>query len=200
MRVEVPAATRHTVEDLLAGGGDGEGGDGEGEGVRSSAREAAIFFGGGQTSRPTVEVKKMPSFFDAEGVRSGRSRAGSGRRVASRRGRGRRGTPRDASFLRERVEVRVVASRDARREVRRITRLRSIGRQSRLGAVATERARALAGNEEEDALRTWTWKTAPCGWTCGFGRNGGDGRGQLRVAKRAPRGGARPMRDVGIVR
>lgn len=85
-----------------------------------------------------------------------------------------------------------VASRDARREVRRITRL-PIGRTvaSRSGG---DRGASAAGNEEEDAVRTWTWKTAPCGRTCGFGRNGGTTRGQLRVAFDAPRGGARPMR------
>lgn len=46
--------------------------------------------------------------------------------------------------------------------------------KSRLGAVASERERSPE-TREEDALRTWTWKTASCGWTCGFGRGGDDG-------------------------
>jgi hypothetical protein len=83
LRVEVSAATRHTVEDLLAKGGDGEGGDGEGEGqvrVRRASADGGFF--GGRTDKTAGTVCPVPPvFFDAEGVRSGRSRAGKGRRA-----------------------------------------------------------------------------------------------------------------------
>lgn len=46
------------------------------------ARRLAWFFlGGGQTKPPGPSVRSLPCFFDAEGVRSGRSRAGKGRRA-----------------------------------------------------------------------------------------------------------------------
>ena len=110
---------------------------------------------------------------------------------ASRRCRGRRGKPRDAPFLRDRVETRV----------RRVARCAPRGppdnparhRSPVASRSGGDRASA-AGNEEEDALRTWTWKTAPCGRTCGFGRNGGDDARSAPGRKAAPRGGARPMR------
>ena len=132
-------------------------------------------------------------FFRRRGcaLRSIEGREGTTR--ASRRRRGRRGPVRDAPF-RERPHRDARSSRRAmlRREVRRITRL-PIGRTvaSRSGG---DRGASAAGNEEEDAVRTWTWKTAPCGRTCGCWRNGGDDARSAPGRVRRPRGGARPMR------
>lgn len=155
-------------------------------------RLMVVFLGGGQTKPPGPSVRSLPCFSTPRvcaPVDRGPGRDG----APSRRRRGRRGPVRDAPF-RERPHRDARSSRRAmlRREVRRITRL-PIGRTvaSRSGG---DRGASAAGNEEEDAVRTWTWKTAPCGRTCGFGRNGGTTRGQLRVAFDAPRGGARPMR------
>jgi hypothetical protein len=97
-----------------------------------------------------------------------------------------------------------VASRDARREVRRITRL-PIGRTvaSRSGG---DRGASAAGNEEEDAVRTWTWKTAPCGRTCGCWRNGGDdarsapGRVRRATRRRATDAGMSASSDEALHR
>jgi len=75
----------------------------------------------------------------------------------------------------ERIEVRVCrVARCAPRRPPDTPPRRWRWRKSRLGAVASERERSPE-TREEDALRTWTWKTASCGWTCGFGRGGDDG-------------------------
>lgn len=197
MRVEVSAATRHTVEDLLAGGGDGEGGDGEGEGQVQVRRASAWFFFRGRTDETAGTVEVPLVFFDAEGVRSGRSRAGKGRRarpVAAADDAERRATRRFSATASRRA---FVASRDARREVRRITRL-AIGRQSRLGAVATERA--LPETKKRTLCAPGLGRLHLAGGPAGSGGTGGTTRGQLRVAK--PRHAAAHDRcgDVGIVR
>lgn len=185
MRVEVSAATRHTVEDLRVVSVRRWGGRGE-EAVRFSlgARQRRLF--------AFARTPRTPSVFDAEGMRSGRTRAGKGRRAGhfAAADDGNLRTTRHLFANASRCSS--VASRDAPRGVRRITRL-AIGRQSRV----SERWRASERSPEtrrEDAVRTWTWKTAPCGRTCGFGRSGGEGCGQLRVDKRQLRGVARPMR------
>lgn len=135
----------------------------------------------GPSSR--VRVPKPPDFFTKKKcrrfVRRGYAlRSHEGRERTTRR------SPRAAADDADRRVTRrssanasrcaSVASRDAPRDVRGIPRLRSRSPKSRLGAVASERERSPE-TREEDALRTWTWKTAPCGWTCRFGRGGGDG-------------------------
>lgn len=120
----------------------------------------------------------MPlSFCSRSGTRSGRVRAGSGRRV------GPPARPRTTRTVARRVvpeRERVRGARLSRRAMRPATSAgypaesRWRWPKSRLGAVASERERSPE-TREEDALRTWTWKTASCGWTCGFGRGGDDG-------------------------
>ena len=118
----------------------------------------------------------MPSMCSPPGVRSGRTRAGSGRRV------GPPARPRTTRTVARRVDP-PRTHRGARLSRRAMRPATSAGypaesrwrwRKSRLGAVASERERSPE-TREEDALRTWTWKTASCGWTCGFGRGGDDG-------------------------
>jgi hypothetical protein len=149
-------------------------------------RLMVVFLGGGQTKPPGPSVRSLPCFSTPR-VCAPVDR-GPGRDDArSRRRRGRRGHVRDAPF-RERPHRDARSSRRAmlRREVRRITRLPIVATvASRSGG---DRGASAAGNEEEDALRTWTWKTAPCGRTCGCWRNGGDdarsAKGRVRRATR----------------
>ena len=149
-------------------------------------RLMVVFFGGRTTTKPPGPSRSR-TVFSTPRVCAPVDR-GPGRDDArSRRRRGRRGPVRDAPF-RERPHRDARSSRRAmlRREVRRITRLPIVATvASRSGG---DRGASAAGNEEEDAVRTWTWKTAPCGRTCGFGRNGGDdarsAKGRVRRATR----------------
>lgn len=167
-------------------------------------RLMVVFLGGGQTKPPGPSVRSLPCFSTPR-VCAPVDR-GPGRDDArSRRRRGRRGPVRDAPF-RERPHRDARSSRRAmlRREVRRITRL-PIGRTvaSRSGG---DRGASAAGNEEEDALRTWTWKTAPCGRTCGCWRNGGDdarsapGRVRRATRRRATDAGMSASSDEALHR
>ena len=172
MRVEVSAATRHTVEDLGFRVVSREWTGNKGlEGQSLAPRRLRSF--ASRSRRKSRFRKNAFVVLFAEGTRSGRTRAGSGRRsprVAADDA-DRRATRRSSANA---SRCASVASRDAPRDVRRIPRLRWRWPKSRLGAVASERERSPE-TREEDALRTWTWKTAPCGWTCGFGRGGDDG-------------------------
>ena len=116
-------------------------------------------------------------FADAEGTRSGRVRAGSGRRVGPpARPRTTRTVARRGDSTANASRCASVASRDAPRDVRRIPRRKSVEVAKVASRSGGEHARERSPEtREEDALRTWTWKTAPCGWTCGFGRGGDDG-------------------------
>ena len=91
-----------------------------------------------------------------------------------------------------------VASRDAPRDVRGIPRLRSRSPKSRLGAVASERERSPE-TRKRTLYAPGLGRLHLAGGPVGSGGAEVTGRGQLRLAKRAPRGVARPMRDVGIV-
>ena len=169
------------------------------------ARRPMVVFFGGRTDKTAGTVEVPPVFFRRRGcaLRSIEGREGTTR--ASRRRRGRRGPVRDAPF-RERPHRDARSSRRAmlRREVRRITRL-PIGRTvaSRSGG---DRGESAAGNEEEDAVRTWTWKTAPCGRTCGCWRNGGDdarsapGRVRRATRRRATDAGMSASSDEALHR
>jgi hypothetical protein len=167
-------------------------------------RLMVVFLGGGQTKPPGPSVRSLPCFSTPR-VCAPVDR-GPGRDDArSRRRRGRRGHVRDAPF-RERPHRDARSSRRAmlRREVRRITRLPIVATvASRSGG---DRGASAAGNEEEDALRTWTWKTAPCGRTCGCWRNGGDdarsapGRVRRATRRRATDAGMSASSDEALHR
>lgn len=177
MRVEVSAATRHTVEDLGFRVVSQEWTGIKGR-LKVSHSLRGVFARSRREAAPKVGSFRKNAFvvlFALGYARSGRVRAGSGRRVGPpARPRTTRTVARRVVPPRTRSRCASVASRDAPRDVRRIPRLRSRSPKSRLGAVASERERSPE-TREEDALRTWTWKTASCGWTCGFGRGGDDG-------------------------
>ena len=149
-----------------------------------------------------VRVPKPPDFFTkknavvlfAEGTRSGRTRAGSGRRV------GPPARPRTTRTVARRV-VPPRTHRGARLSRRAMRPATSAGypasgrgRRSRV----SERWRASASARRKRGKRTLyapgLGRLHLAGGPVGSGGAEVTGRGQLRVAKRAPRGVARPMR------
>lgn len=142
----------------------------------------------------TTEKKKNAVVLFAEGTRSGRTRAGSGRRV------GPPARPRTTRTVARRV-VPPRTHRGARLSRRAMRPATSAGypasgrgRRSRV----SERWRASASARRKRGKRTLyapgLGRLHLAGGPVGSGGAEVTGRGQLRLAKRAPRGVARPMR------